>query len=117
MKTFLLLLFVVCAFKGASQNIDINKRKPWEDVKKKMLQQKLLFNDLLKENKTTVSDTVIDKSVLKIKLDLKYIGNNGKGADVYAMMPHGMPCIVPDSTFHSNMPVTNFNGEPKPGIR
>ncbi len=68
MKIILLLLSIVCVTKVFSQNADIHKRKPWEEAKNKILQQKLLFNDQLKENKTFVSDTVIEKSVLLIKL-------------------------------------------------
>jgi hypothetical protein len=83
----------------------------------KILQQKLLFNDQLKENKTFVSDTVIEKSVLLIKLTPNFLANNGKGADVYVMMPYNMPCIVPDSTFHSSMPVTGLKRNTKGGLR
>ncbi len=105
MKTLLLLLSFFCITKSFAQNIDIYKRKPWEDAKNKMLQRKLLYNDRLKYNKLTISDTIIDRSVLRIELKRKYLGNNGKGADVYAMMPYNMLCIVADSTFRSNMPV------------
>jgi hypothetical protein len=105
MKTLLLLLSVFCITKSFAQDINIYKRKPWEDAKNKMLQHKLLYNNHLKENKFTISDTIIDRSVLRIELKRKYLGNNGKGADVFAMMPYNMPCIVADSTFRSNMPV------------
>jgi hypothetical protein len=43
--------------------------------------------------------------VLKLKLKGEYIGNNGKGADIYAMTPDNMPCLVPDSSFNSRMAV------------
>jgi hypothetical protein len=105
MKILLLLLSVSCGTNCFAQNIDIYKRKPWEDAKNKMLQHKLLYNDHLKENKFTISDTIIDRSVLRIELKRKYVESNGKGADVYATMPYNMLCIMPDSTFHSNMPV------------
>lgn len=88
-----------------AQDINIYKRKPWEDAKKKMLQHNLLYDDQLKGNKTPVSDTTIDRSVVRIKLQPKYLGNNGKGADIYAMMPYNMPCLKPDSSYRSSMPV------------
>jgi hypothetical protein len=105
MKTLLLLLSIFCITKSFAQDNNIYKRQPWEDAKKKMLEHKLLYNDRLKDNRTAVSDTTIDGSVLRIKLQPKYLLNNGKGADVYAMMPYNTPCLVPDSTFRSNMPV------------
>ncbi len=46
-----------------------------------------------------------EKSVLKLPLTATYEGNNEKGADIFAMKPYNMPCIVPDKTFKSNMPV------------
>ncbi len=88
MKTLLLLLSFFCITKSFAQDINIHKRKPWEDAKNKMLQHKFLYT-----------------SVLRIELRRKYLRNNGKGTDVYAMMPYNMPCIVADSTFRSNMPV------------
>lgn len=45
-----------------------------------------------------------DKSVLKLPLTATYEGNNGKGADIFAMQSY-MPCIMPDKTFRSNIPV------------
>jgi hypothetical protein len=105
MRTLLLLLTVFCISKTFAQDIDIYKRKPWEETKKKMLQHKLLYNDKLELNTAPISDTPVNRSVVRIKLRPKYLGNNGKGADIYAMMPHNMPCLVPDSTFRSSMPV------------
>jgi hypothetical protein len=92
-----------------AQQVDIYKRKPWEDVKNKWLHEQRLSFDKIKENKTAVSDTIFDRSVVKIQLKRKYLSNNGQGADIYAMMPYNMPCLVPDSTYSSNMPVTNLN--------
>jgi hypothetical protein len=46
---------------------------------------------------------------LKLETTGKYLGNNGKGADIYAMSPDNMPCLVPDSTFQSRMPVSRLN--------
>ena len=46
-----------------------------------------------------------DKSVLKLPLTATYEGNNGKDADIFAMQPYNMPCIVPGKTFSSNMPI------------
>jgi hypothetical protein len=36
-----------------------------------------------------------------------YLRNNGRGQDIYVMELDNMPCLVPDSTFTSNMPRTD----------
>ncbi len=114
MKTLLLLLGVSCVTNCFAQNIDIYKRKPWEDLK---LRNR--FRDQLQDNFPLKKDSIIivpntnntDVSVLRLKLTKEYVGNNRNGANVYAMMPYNMPCIMPDSTFYSNMPVSGFNGK------
>ncbi len=111
MKTLLLLLGVFCITKNFAQNIDIYKRKPWEDLKLKNR-----FRNQLQNNLQLKKDSVIivpnpnntDMSVLRLKLTKEYVANNRNGADVCTMMPYNMPCIMPDSTFRSDMPVTNF---------
>lgn len=114
MKTLLLLLSVFCITKSFGQDINIYKRKPWEDLKSKNL-----FRNQLQNNPQLNKDSVIvvpslnnsDRSVLRLKLTKEYVGSNRNGANVYAMMPYNMPCIMPDSTFHSNMPVAGFDGK------
>jgi hypothetical protein len=106
MKSILLLLSVCFVGKAFCQNFDIYKRKTWENKKFQNLWEKILPREKLQENKSIKSDTPYNTMpVIKQKLSPKYSGNNGKGADVYAMMPYNMPCLVPDSTFRSSMPV------------
>ncbi len=116
MKILLLIIAVFTVTACYCQNADIYKRKPWEDPKLKNLYRNRIlpkyqphpnihvFRD---SNKTTMP-------VLRFELSKRYLGSNGKGADVYAMMPYNMPCLMPDSTFKSNMAVINFNNKVLP---
>ncbi len=114
MKILLLIITAFCVTAGYCQMPDMYKRKPWEDPKFKNL-----FRNQLQQNYKLNKDTIIvvpynnktDRFVLQLKLDKRYMGSNGKGADVYAMMPYNMPCIVPDSTFRSSMPVAGFDSK------
>lgn len=115
MKILLLIIAVFCISKGYSQKPDIYKRKPWEEMKlKNLFRNQLQFNNKLKDTIILVPGNNTDRSVLQLKLDKSYMGSNGKGADVYAMTPYNMPCIIPDSTFHSNMPVAGFENKISP---
>ncbi|MDB5191113.1 MAG: hypothetical protein JWQ96_676 [Segetibacter sp.] len=50
--------------------------------------------------------------VKRLPLSGKYIGNNGMGADIYAMQPDNMPCLVPKA-YKSNMPVAKYRRTPQ----
>lgn len=39
---------------------------------------------------------------------LSYLGNNGKGLDIYQANIDNMHVVRPDSAFHSTMPVANY---------
>ncbi len=116
MKILLLIITAFCITKGYCQMPDMYKRKPWEDTKLKNLNRnQLQYNNQLKGNRITIADSnKTTMPVLLLELSKKYMGSNGKGADVYAMMPYNMPCIIPDSTFRSNMPVVGFEGKVLP---
>jgi hypothetical protein len=43
--------------------------------------------------------------VYQIPINGVYIGENGKGDEIYAMQPDNMPCLVPGKSFASEMPV------------
>lgn len=109
MKIILLLVTILFVNNVFSQTFDIYKRKPWEDQKDKMKVQKLLKIDRFKYKPAyQPGDTTFDKSVVKIGVSKEFVSNNGMGSDVYKMKPYNMPCLIPDSTFHSNMPVKSF---------
>jgi hypothetical protein len=116
MKILLLIIAVFTVTACYCQNADIYKRKPWEDTKlKNLYRNQLQYNNPLKRNSITISDSnKITMPVLRFELSKRYLGSNGKGADVYAMMPYNMPCLTPDSTFKSNMPVMSFNNKVLP---
>ena len=106
---FLLIAMFYIVHAKAQQN-NIFKNKPWEDFRKKaLLTQKLNQMNVESNNNKNKSALLVeeqdDKSVLKLPLTADYEANNGKGADIFAMQPYNMPCIVPDKTFRSNMPV------------
>ena len=110
MKAYFFLLTVIFYIVHAkAQQNNIFKNKPWEDFRKKaLLTQKLnQMNFKSNNNKSAhlAEEEQDDKSVLKVPLTATYEGNNGRGADIFAMQPYNMPCIVPDKTFRSNMPL------------
>lgn len=106
---FILLAALFYTIHTKAQQNNIFKNKPWEDFRKKeLLTQKLKqMNPIIGNNKyfQPLATEQNHKGVLKIPLTSTYEGNNGKGADIYTMQPHNMPCIVPDKTFTSNMPI------------
>ncbi|HEX8333834.1 MAG TPA: hypothetical protein VF622_14525 [Segetibacter sp.] len=64
--------------------------------------------------KLTIPEKNINQmGVLKLESKGIYKGNNGKGSDFYVYEPDNMPCLKPDSTFHSNMPVVGLVVKPK----
>ena len=111
MKTYFFLLTALFYILDAkAQQKNIFKNKPWEDFRKKeLLTQKLNQMNVESNNNKNKSALLVeeqdDKSVLKLPLTATYEGNNGKGADIFAMQSYNMPCIVPDKTFIFNMPV------------
>jgi hypothetical protein len=118
MKTYFFLLTALFYILDAkAQQKNIFKNKPWEDFRKKeLLTQKLNQMNLGSNNNKSAQlaeEEQDDKSVLKVPLTATYEGNNGKGADIFAMQPYNMPCIVPDKTFKSNMPLAETGNSEK----
>ena len=118
MKVSLILLTSLFFTANAqAQQKNIFKNKPWEDFKRK----ELLTQKLKQMNSPIAGDKSFrlplmeqnHKWFLKLPLAGTYKANNGKGSDVFAMQPGNMPCIVPDKTFTSNMPIakTGLNVE------
>ncbi len=107
--SFILLAALFYTVHAKAQQNNIFKNKPWEDFRKKeLLTQKLKQMNPIIDNDKYSQPLVTEqnhKGVLKIPLTSTYEGNNGKAADIYAMQPYNMPCIVPDKTFTSNMPI------------
>lgn len=118
MKLFFVLSLVLIVLSStlyAQSNGDLDNKLMDEYRKKQSLNEK--FKSL--PNKITPPKfnfrdmpPLIDRpiknetpSVLKLPLKGKYIGPNGMGAEIYAMQPDNMPCLVPGKTFHTNMPV------------
>lgn len=105
---FFLLTALFYIFDAKAQQNNIFKNKPWEDFRKKeLLTRKLNQMKFESNNKPAPlpEKEQDEKSVLKVPLTATYEGNNEKGADIFAMQPYNMPCIMPDKTFSSNMPV------------
>ena len=105
MKSAFLLLFSICAINSFAQFEDLNKRKPWEDYKKKYNYKNTPGLKSLPEAIEVPEPEQPTGGVLKIPLKRKFLGNTPKGDRVYAMQPDNMPCLVPRSSFKSNMPV------------
>jgi hypothetical protein len=100
------------AISGFSQNINAFTPKKWEHNNyRNFYRENILPREKSGENRL-VSDTPRNSMpVVRKNLVPKFLGNNGKGADVYAMLPYNMPCLVPDSSFRSSMPVTNLKNK------
>lgn len=125
MRTVLCVLFITWSIEAFSQVTDLNKRRQLENFEKMYRQDTMFRNKLLNEryqrdkangvfrlpkslphqSKPMQRDTQPGMPVVKLKLKGEFKGNNGKGSDIYAMTPDSMPCLVPDSTYASRMPV------------
>jgi len=128
MKAILFLVLVIFSVKTVNaQYENIMKRKPWEDAKLKMLLRDSLskINPVPNYNYSMPQQT--KNGVYQIPIKGVYLGDNGRGDEIYAMQPDNMPCLVPGKSFSSNMPVAGSEkldknqlpllqkGEKKPG--
>ena len=117
MKLLYILLLTACS-SGAWAQKNILKNSTGEDAKSNAFRDSLLkYHPGLKSpffgpdrpSIPTYKTPPADMSVIKIPLKGEYTRNNGKGANIYSMQPYNMPCLVPDSTFLSKMPIAgNF---------
>lgn len=110
-----LIVVLVAAFSSLTvkaQENNIFKKKPWEEYKLKQL-----LEDTLSRIKPLIKSVPSrgnvpyenEKGVVRVPLKGLYIGENGKGDEIYAMQPDNMPCLVPGKKFISNMPVAGFD--------
>lgn len=105
---FFLLTALFYVVDAEAQQNNIFKNKAVEDFRKKELLTRKLNEMKFESNNKSVQpaeEEQDEKSVLKVPLTATFEGNNEKGGDIFAMQPYNMPCIVPDKTFSSNMPV------------
>ena len=116
---FILLILTICTVTANSQTNDIFKRRRWDEAKLKWLLQDTLSkikpspgfqntipNSLHKApNALEMMQLQAKNGVYKIPLTGVYVGDNGRGDEIYAMQPDKMPCLVPGKSFASNMPV------------
>jgi hypothetical protein len=114
MKFLISLVVIVLSSVAANAQFDnIFKRKPWENAKL----QRLLKDSLSKfgtvPDLMTVAPQQVKNGVYKLPLKGIYLGENGKGDEVYAMTPDNMPCLVPGKGFVSNMPVAGIDKSQK----
>ncbi len=113
MKLYLIFFFIVIGFNAFSQTTDMYKRKPWENNKTLKDLPDSIKKRFKLSNKVIADSPKVRNSmpVLKLKSQRNYRGNNGRGADIYALSPDRMPCLTPDSTFRSTMPVKNYSSK------
>ncbi len=106
--SFILIAIIWCSLEGKAQQINIFKNNSMEDFKRKQMLNKLLrqMHPKINNDSSQIPQRAEDNRwLVKTPLTSIYIGNNGKGADIYMMKPYNMPCLVPDKTFTFNMPV------------
>lgn len=110
MKIFICLSVIILSSVGANaQSNDLLKRKPWEDVRRKWFLKDSLGKFSTRPDVVTVTPQQVKDGVYKLPLKGIYLGENGKGDEIYAMTPDNMPCLVAGKGFVSNMPVTGFD--------
>jgi hypothetical protein len=121
-----LVFLIIIAFSSVSVNAQsesLFKRKPMEEAKLKRLLQDPLSN--LPPNSTSINPPPAarillaqqtNNGVFKIPLKGVYVGDNGKGDEIYAMSTDNMPCLVPGKEFKWGMPVVGGSilGKNKP---
>lgn len=101
----LLIMFVGSSAAVNAQSENFLKRKPWEEAKLKMLLRDTLSKINPAPNYKLVVPQQTKNGVYHIPINGVYIGENGKGDEIYAMQPDNMPCLVPGKSFASGMPV------------
>ncbi|WP_147202554.1 hypothetical protein [Segetibacter aerophilus] len=104
----LLALLIILTGSSAAVNAQSGnflKRKPWEEAKLRMLLRDTLSKINPVPNYKSVMPQQIKNGVYQIPITGVYIGENGKGDEIYAMQPDNMPCLVPGKSFASDMPV------------
>lgn len=121
MKLAFLLLFSAFAVSAIGQFEDLNKRKPWEDFKKKYNYKKGPDIKILPKTLEGPEPGQPADGVYKLPLKGRFVGSTPNGDNVYAMQPDNMPCLVPGSSFSSSMPVkgvqkkNRLNKQEQPG--
>jgi len=112
-STFFCLLFAGFVVTAYGQTNDIYLHRNLEDQKKNQalmdVYKRIYSNDTLLQKKNQMP-------VLKLELKETYLGNNGRGSDIYAISPDKMPCLKPDKTFRSAMPVALYKSKSPAGI-
>ncbi|MBE7174139.1 MAG: hypothetical protein INR73_26425 [Williamsia sp.] len=105
MKYFLLGILVLSAGRLFSQ---VNLAYPperWQEGKKAALIKDTLRR-AMRPQLMIVSPGLSPAPMPTRRIENKgvFAYNNGRGFDVYNMKTDNMPCLVPDSTFHSSLP-------------
>lgn len=106
MKFFIIL--IICAVSSAGVNAQANsifKKKPWEETKLKLLLQDTLSKLKAVPNLSYSIPRQTKNGVYHIPITGTYLGENGRGDEIYSMQPDNMPCLVPGKSFASEMPV------------
>src|SRR4051812_18919933 len=108
-SSLFLVALVFLSIQGKTQQKDMLKRNPMEEFQKKQRLNKLPRQ--MRPHTTADTLPVFSRKienhnwVMGEPLKGTYVGNNGKGSDVYKVKGYNMICMVPDKTFKSNMPV------------
>jgi hypothetical protein len=99
MKTLLILVGCFISFHSLAQDQpDLKKLgRPFKLERKQALPKDTIVLPNYK--------TVIPNAITGVAGKAQLIGNNGKGQNIYVLPLDKMPCIRPDSTYKSNMPV------------
>lgn len=113
--SFILIAIVFYSLHVRAQQKNFFKNNPMEEFKmKELLTQKLKqMQREINNPSAKIPEKAQNNSVVKIPLKGVYAGNNGKGADIYHIQHYNMPCLVPDATFKSNMPVAGIKNDDK----
>ncbi|MBG9377503.1 hypothetical protein I5907_14760 [Panacibacter sp. DH6] len=104
--TLLLLLLPACITLSAQQDkaFVIPRNNQQDSVFKKTYPQKQFIDSLpsayFRKHRAPLPGSMPNK--------MTYLGNNGKGFDIYQTPQDNMFILRPDSSFYSNMPVKDF---------
>jgi hypothetical protein len=115
MKLLLILVIasVVAVDTNAQQINKMYQRKPWEETKLKWLLSDTLSRLNLVPNVKTVQPRQVKDGVYHVPINGVYLGDNGRGDEIYAMQPDNMPCLVPGKRFVSEMPIVGMEKNDK----
>ena len=112
---FFLVFFTLLSALAFSQYDHDYKHKSLSSLNKKTGAKMKPKDHSLIGVKITEPEVIIQNKMPVLKFDVKedYVGNNGKGLDIFLLKPGNIICLKPDASNIFNMPVVGLAAKEK----